>query len=89
MGTYPIRIRALTRGEYDQLIAQGTFHPEERLELLGGQLVVREPQGSRHAVAIELAPFGWDYGAPDPGRGRDDLAAGGARRAISVDDLMP
>ena len=34
---------------------RGSFRPDERLELLGGQLVVREPQGSRHAVAIELA----------------------------------
>jgi Uma2 family endonuclease len=28
------------------------FQPGERLELLDGQLVVREPQGSRHAAAI-------------------------------------
>ena len=55
MATYPIHNRAWTRAEYDQLIARGSFSPDEHLELLGGQLVVREPQGSRHAVAIELA----------------------------------
>jgi Uma2 family endonuclease len=55
MATYPIRTRRWTRAEYDQLIADGCFRPDERLELLGGQLVVREPQGSRHAAAIELA----------------------------------
>lgn len=55
MATYPIHNRGWTRAEYDQLIARGSFRPDERLELLGGQLVVREPQGSRHAVAIELA----------------------------------
>lgn len=55
MATYPIHNRAWTRAEYDQLIARGSFRPDERLELVGGQLVVREPQGSRHAVAIELA----------------------------------
>jgi Uma2 family endonuclease len=55
MATYPIHKRAWTRAEYDELIARGSFRPDERLELLGGQLVVREPQGSRHAVAIELA----------------------------------
>jgi Uma2 family endonuclease len=55
MATYPIRNRPWTRAEYDQLIARGSFHPDERLELLAGQLVVREPQGRRHAVAIELA----------------------------------
>src|SRR5262245_24271704 len=55
MTVYPIRTRRWTRAEYDQLIADGRFRPDERLELLGGQLVVREPQGSRHAAAIELA----------------------------------
>lgn len=55
MAVYPIRTRRWTRAEFDQLVAEGRFRPEERLELLGGQLVVREPQGSRHAVAIELA----------------------------------
>jgi Uma2 family endonuclease len=55
MATYPIHNRAWTRAEYDQLIARGSFRHDEHLELLGGQLVVREPPGSRHAVAIELA----------------------------------
>jgi Uma2 family endonuclease len=64
MATYPIRNRAWTRAEYDQLIARGSFRPDEHLELLGGQLVVREPQGSRHAVAIELAhrALQWAFG---------------------------
>jgi Uma2 family endonuclease len=52
--TYP-RIRRWTRAEYDRLIAKGVFQPDERLELLAGQLVVREPQGDPHAFAIELA----------------------------------
>jgi len=34
------------------LIDLGVFQPGERLELLDGALVVREPQGSRHAAAI-------------------------------------
>ncbi len=55
MATYPIRTRRWTRAEYDRLIAGGAFHPDERLELLDGHLVVREPQGSRHAVGVELA----------------------------------
>jgi Uma2 family endonuclease len=55
MTVYPIRTRRWTRAEYDRLIADGRFQPDEHLELLGGELVVREPQGSRHAVAIELA----------------------------------
>jgi len=45
-------IRRWTRLEYERLIELGVFHAEERLELLDGQLVVREPQGSRHAGTI-------------------------------------
>jgi Uma2 family endonuclease len=51
---YP-RTRRWTRAEYDRLIDKGVFRPDERLELLAGQLVVREPQGDPHAFAIELA----------------------------------
>src|SRR5262245_65122706 len=46
------RTRRWTAGEYDCLIELGVFRPGERLELLDGLLVVREPQGSRHASAI-------------------------------------
>lgn len=46
------RIRRWTRLEYERLIELGVFQPHERLELLDGQLVVREPQGSRHAGTI-------------------------------------
>jgi Uma2 family endonuclease len=52
--TYP-RTRRWTRAEYDRLIDKGVFHSDERLELLAGQLVVREPQEDPHAFAIELA----------------------------------
>ncbi len=46
------RTRRWTRVEYERLIKLGVFRPDERLELLDGQLVVREPQGSRHAATI-------------------------------------
>jgi len=46
------KTRRWTRVEYDRLIALGVFAPNERLELLDGLLVVREPQGSRHSAAI-------------------------------------
>ncbi|MGH7348772.1 MAG: Uma2 family endonuclease [Candidatus Rokuibacteriota bacterium] len=55
MATYPTRMRRWTRVEYERLVDLGVFHEDERLELLGGHLMVREPQGSRHGVAIELA----------------------------------
>ncbi len=51
--TYP-RTRRWTRAEYDRLIDTGVFQPGERLELLAGQLVVREPQGTPHATGIRL-----------------------------------
>ncbi len=46
------RVRRWTRVEYERLIELGVFRADERLELLDGQLVVREPQGSRHAGTI-------------------------------------
>jgi Uma2 family endonuclease len=49
-----VRQRRWTRTEYDRLIRAGMFGPEDRIELLDGQLVVREPQGSRHATVVYL-----------------------------------
>lgn len=49
------RTRRWTRREYDRLVDSGIFRPGERLELLAGDLVVREPQGSLHATAIGRA----------------------------------
>jgi Uma2 family endonuclease len=49
-----VETRRFTRLEYDRLIEQGFFDEDERIELLDGQLVVREPQGSRHVVAVDL-----------------------------------
>src|SRR5262249_41726717 len=46
------RTRRWTRLEYERLIELGVFQPDERLELIDGLLVVREPQGTRHAAAI-------------------------------------
>ena len=50
----PSRTRRWTRREYDRLVDVGIFRPGERLELLDGALVVREPQGSAHATAVGL-----------------------------------
>ena len=48
----PPTTRRWTRVEYERLVDLGVFQPGERLELLDGLLVVREPQGSRHAGTI-------------------------------------
>jgi Uma2 family endonuclease len=47
----PLTVRRWTRAEYDRLVDRGAFEGEP-LELIGGQLVVAEPQGSDHASAI-------------------------------------
>jgi len=48
------KTRHWTRLEYERLIEIGVFRPGEPLELLGGQLVVSEPQGSEHYAGILL-----------------------------------
>lgn len=54
MSELAIRTRRWSRVEYDKLIEEGIFQPGERIELLAGQLVVREPQGTPHATGIRL-----------------------------------
>ena len=44
----------MTRVRYDRLVDAGIFGPDDRVELLDGLLVVREPQGGRHATAVAL-----------------------------------
>jgi Uma2 family endonuclease len=50
-----IRTHRWKRGEYARLVEGEFFHPDNPVELLGGQLVVPEPQGSRHFAAIRAA----------------------------------
>lgn len=45
------RIRRWTRMEYERLVELGMF-TGERLELIGGLLLLREPQGARHSSGI-------------------------------------
>lgn len=54
MATTPAQMRRWTRAEYDRLIDLGIFRPGEHLELLGGHLIVSEPQGTVHATAVGL-----------------------------------
>jgi Uma2 family endonuclease len=51
---YPVRTKHWTRAEYDRLIAVGVFQSGDPVELLGGDLVVAEPQGEAHYTAICL-----------------------------------
>jgi Uma2 family endonuclease len=62
----PLTLRRWTRAEYDRLVNLGVLHGKP-VELVGGQLVVAEPQGSYHASALGAAgdalravlPQGW------------------------------
>jgi Uma2 family endonuclease len=53
------RVRRLRRVEYDRLIEMGMF-VDERLELLDGLLVVREPQSPAHAAVVGLVACALD-----------------------------
>ena len=55
MGRVEVKIRRWRRVEYEQLIETGFFQPGDPVELVGGQLIVAEPQGSRHFAAIQAA----------------------------------
>ena len=54
MSAQAIQTRRWTRQEYERLVAAGMFHPEERLELVEGEIVRMTSQGSAHATAVVL-----------------------------------
>jgi Uma2 family endonuclease len=66
MKQIPLTLRRWTRAEYDRLVDLGVLHGKP-VELVGGQLVVAEPQGSYHASTLGAAgdvlravlPQGW------------------------------
>lgn len=69
----PLTLRRWSRVEYERLVDLGLFHGDP-VELIGGQLVVAEPQGSYHATAVGIAddtlraalPPGWIVRAQMP-----------------------
>jgi Uma2 family endonuclease len=46
--------RKWTRSEYDRLVEAEILGTEDRVELLGGEMIVKEPQYSPHATGISL-----------------------------------
>jgi len=79
MSRVEVKTRPLKRVEYERLVEGGFFRPGDPVELVGGQLLVAEPQGSRHFGAIRaveeaLRPAfgpGWEVRAQAP-LARDD-----------------
>ena len=53
MADYETRTRRFTRAEYERLIDLGVFQPGEPVELIGGELMVAEPQSAPHYTAIQ------------------------------------
>ena len=50
-----LHLRRWSRVEYERLVECGFFQPGDRVELIGGALLVAEPQNSPHATAVGLA----------------------------------
>ena len=48
------RPRLFTNAEYHAMADAGIFAPDERVQLLAGEIVVMSPMGSRHAAGICL-----------------------------------
>jgi len=74
MARVDVKIRRWKRVEYERLIESGFFQPGDPVELVGGQLIVAEPQGSRHFAAIQAVEEalrtafgpGWDVRGQGP-----------------------
>src|SRR5262245_8562612 len=60
-----VQLRRWTRGEYDRLAELGILGPDERVELIDGEIVQVPPQQSRHATGVCLAmdALGLTFGA--------------------------
>ena len=69
-----VSVKRWTRREYARLIECGAFGPADRIELLDGLLVVREPQSGPRALGIRMVQealrgvfaVGWDVRAQLP-----------------------
>ena len=69
----PLSVRRWKRVEYDRLIELGAFD-REPIGLIGGQLIVAEPQGAYHASSIQRVdyalraalPQGWIVSVQSP-----------------------
>jgi Uma2 family endonuclease len=48
------RPHRFSRDQYERMVEAGIFAPEDRLELLDGEIIAIAPQKSRHATAIRL-----------------------------------
>ena len=64
MTAHAIQIRRWTQDEYEKMIASGIFDPEDRLELIDGDIFEMTPQSSRHAGTVGLVAGALDFAFP-------------------------
>src|ERR1051325_6225606 len=70
----PVPERGLKRVEYECLVERGLLGPWDKIELIGGLMLFREPEGTPHTVAVQLTMAalqrvfgaGWTVRHPSP-----------------------
>jgi Uma2 family endonuclease len=70
----PVPTRGLKRVEYECLVERGLLGPDDKIELIDGLMMVREPEGTPHTVAVQLTiaalqrafGAGWNVRHPSP-----------------------
>src|SRR5688500_14289459 len=50
-----VQARRWTRPEFDRMIEAGILTPDDRVELIDGEILTVTPQGSAHATSVSLA----------------------------------
>jgi Uma2 family endonuclease len=78
MSTAAQKNHRFTRDEYERLVENGAFGPEDRVELVEGIIYDMTPQNSRHATALRLAQRALDsaFGSGHDVRAQLPLALG-------------
>src|SRR5260370_25574547 len=94
MASYEARARRFSRAEYERIIDLGVFQPGEAIELIGGGLMVAEPQSAPHFTAIQKTAKALEgpFGAGGTGRSQgplrlDDDSAPEPARAVAQGTL--
>jgi Uma2 family endonuclease len=57
--------RAFTIVDLEKMVAAGLIDPDERLELIGGEIVPMSPKGNRHEALKAALNFVWGRACPD------------------------
>jgi len=57
--------RAFTIADVERMVEAGIISPDERLEILGGEIVPMSPKGSRHEVLKAAINRKWGASCPD------------------------